>query len=96
MKKTLITIFFSFVLLFVACTFVSADASGVMTHTYNGGIIVNNTWEFVESEKTLYIRSNVIGGYNETGKASYDTENNAWDAYKNDIEHVILDGSFAK
>lgn len=96
MKKTLITIFFSFVLLFVACTFVSADASGVMTYTYNESVIVNNTWEFVESEKTLYIRSNLIGGYNETGRDSYDKENNAWAAYKNDIEHIILEGSFAK
>ncbi len=96
MKKTLFTIFFSIVLLSLACVIASADASGVMTHTYNGSIIVNNTWEFVSSEKTLYIRSNVPGAYNETGRDTYDTENKAWAAYKNDIEHVILDGSFSK
>lgn len=96
MKKTIFTIFFLSLILSLSCIIVNADASGVMTHTYNGGIIVNNTWEFVSSEKTLYIRSNAPGAYNETGRDSYDQENNAWAAYKNEIEHVILEGSFAK
>ncbi len=101
MKKNLLSIFFLFLMLSVACIFVSADASGVMTKVdEKGTTIVNNTWEYVESEKTLYIRSNALGAYNETGNISYDEENEegnrAWEAYKKQIEHVILEGSFEK
>ncbi|MBQ8208845.1 MAG: leucine-rich repeat protein [Clostridia bacterium] len=75
---------------------VFADASGEMYTLYEGGVIVNNTWEYKESEKTLYIRSNTYGNYNETGRISYDTENNAWGAYIEEIEHIVLEGTFDK
>lgn len=83
-------------MLSLALVVVNADASGVMTAEYNGTTIVNNTWEYIESEKTLYIRSNSDGAYNETGVATYDKVNGAWGAYTTEIEHVILDGNFAK
>ncbi len=90
---------FAFILVVLSVTLVIsafADASGEMQKTYNGGIIVNNTWEYVSSEKTLYIRSKEPDTYNETGKTSYDEKNNAWGKYINEIEHVVLIGNFDK
>ncbi len=96
MKKIIFTLFITVMMLSLALISANADASGVMTKTYNDGVIVDNTWEYIESTKTLYIRSNVSGSYNETGKPSYDAENGAWSAYITEIEHIVLDGSFAK
>ena len=85
------------VLMFV---FVSADASGEMYHVYTnpstGGssVIVNNSWEYVDSEKTLYIRS-LTDGYNECGRTSYASDG-AWSDYASVIEHVVLVGNFNK
>lgn len=96
MKKLFSMLGAVLILSIIAVVGVFADASGEMYKLYNNSVIVNNTWEYVESEKTLYIRSKLQGVYNETGCTSYDTENGAWAAYKDEIEHVILEGSFAK
>ena len=84
------------VALFAAMLVLSAfaDASGEMLYYYNGGVIVDNTWEYVESAKTLYIRSK-SDGYNETGRISY-AEDGAWGDYSTVIEHVVLEGKFTK
>ena len=90
MKKTLITLFFCFLMMLATCIFVSADASGVV---YSESL-VNNNWEYVKSEKTLYIRSN-RSGYNETGRTDY-SDDGAWSDFKDEIEHVVLEGAFTK
>ncbi len=90
------------VFLFAALTFVfvSADASGEMYYVYtnptsgSSSVIVDNTWEYVEAKKTLYIRS-LTDGYNETGKTSYASDG-AWAEYASAIEHVVLVGNFNK
>ncbi len=80
--------------------FVSADDSGEMYYVYknpttgSSSVIVNNTWEYVDAEKTLYIRS-LTDGYNETGRTSYASDG-AWSDYVSVIEHVVLVGNFNK
>ena len=81
-------------LLLLACTSVFADASGDMYALYGSTVIVDNSWEYIESEKTLYIYSKT-SNYNETGQPSYATDR-AWEPYKNEIEHVVLVGTFSK
>lgn len=96
MKKIIGLTITLFLLFALAAVVVFADASGEMYEIYEKSVIVNNTWEYVESEKTLYIRSKNLGGYNETGLTSYDEENKAWEAYRTKIEHVVLVGTFNK
>lgn len=100
MKKFLGLILAVFFLVAFAFVFVSADDSGEIYYVYtnpssgNSSVIVNNTWEYVESEKTLYLRS-LADGYNETGKPSYSSDG-AWKEYASVIEHVVLIGNFNK
>ncbi len=100
MKKHMSYVFtfifaFAFVSFFMA-VFAFADGKGKMYNIYNGtSVIVDNSWEFVESEKTLYIRSNSHTAYNETGSISHD-EANSWKPYISRIEHIVLEGYFVK
>ena len=71
-----------------AAVSVFADGKGIMNSTY-----VNNTWTFVDSERTLYIQSNSRTEYNETGAVS---QSDSWKPYMNRIEHIVLDGYFTK
>ena len=106
MKKLFWVSLFVLLLSALAVTAVFADnPSGEMCKLYNGGVIIDNTWEYDESTKTLYIRSNSTENYNETGKLGYtvseeDTKNGYtgtdWTAYKAEIEHVVLEGRFDK
>lgn len=90
---------FVFAIVFIAlftAVFAFADGKGKMYNVYNGtSVIVDNSWEFVESEKTLYIRSNSLTAYNETGSISHD-EFNSWKPYISRIEHIVLEGYFVK
>lgn len=94
MKKTTIFLTLMTALLLLACTSVLADASGDMYALYESSVIVDNSWEYIESEKTLYIYSKT-SNYNETGQLSYSPDG-AWGAYKDEIEHVVLVGAFSK
>ncbi len=96
-KNTMFFLTFLLVVTFIglaATVSVFADGKGNMYSLYNGNtVIVNNTWTFVESERTLYIHSNSRTEYNETGAVSH---NDSWKPYMNKIEHVVLDGYFTK
>lgn len=94
MKKITLAILIVLILAVFTAIAISADASGDMVYTHNSSVIVNNSWEYKESTKTLTIVSNT-SSYNESGRASYD-KNGAWGAYQNEIEHVVLMGNFTK
>lgn len=95
MKKLFLVSLFVLLLSALAVTAVFADASGEMYKLHKDVVIVDNTWEYVESTKTLYIRSKSTDNYNETGKTTY-SEDGAWAAYSTEIEHVVLEGRFDK
>lgn len=96
MKKVIL--FIVSLLLFTAALILTAfaDGKGNMYNVYNGTtVIVNNSWEYVDAEKTLYIRSKDMVSYNETGSIAHD-ESNSWKPYIKYIEHIVLEGYFKK
>ena len=72
-----------------------ATAYGNIINEWNGGVVVDVYWLFYEDTKTLKFISNKTG-HNETGNCSYDKENQAWEEYKNLIEHAIIGKGISK
>lgn len=68
-----------------------ATAFGHITAKFNGNITANTFWAYYKDTKTLELTANKEG-YCETGNLNLCDDGVGWSAYKNEIEHVILNG----
>ncbi|MBR6603588.1 MAG: leucine-rich repeat protein, partial [Clostridia bacterium] len=73
-----------------------ATVWGHSSGQYNGKDIINTWWAYYGDTKTLEFVS-ATTNYNETGSLSnVDKQYESWDAYKNEIEHIIIGDNIRK
>ena len=68
-----------------------ATAYGSLTAKYT-----NNWWAYYKETKTLKIISKSSSGYNEVGDLSQAEDGEGWNAYKEEIEHVVIGPKISK
>lgn len=73
-----------------------ADASGLLTDTYNGSTIINTYWAYFKDSKTLVFINNSTG-YNETGNGNSKSDSpTKYTEFKFEAEHVIIGSGIHK
>ncbi|MBR3966747.1 MAG: leucine-rich repeat protein [Clostridia bacterium] len=72
-----------------------ATAKGHITKLLDGSKIVDTNWGYYAETKTLYLAGNQ-SSYNETGALKDCDEGQSWEAYKDEIEHIVVGKNISK
>ncbi len=72
-----------------------ATATGHITKTLNGSKIVDTNWGYYAETKTLHLVGNQTS-YNETGALENCDAGQSWEAYKDEIEHLVVGENIKK